>query len=88
MPYEGEFAGYRALQRITETERVQQLLRRAQVYTPGASGPAITPSVPPAAPEQLPGVHRGHRWRQPRGRGQRPGTPAHKWDISRSPAYS
>ena len=54
MPYEGEFAGYRALQRITETERVQQLLRRAQVYTPGASGPAITPSVPPTAPEQLP----------------------------------
>ncbi len=54
MPYEGEFAAYRALQRITETERVQQLLRRAQVYTPGASGPAITPSVPPAAPEPLP----------------------------------
>ena len=54
MPYEGEFAAYRALQRITETERVQQLLRRAHVYTPGASGPAITPSAPPAAPEQLP----------------------------------
>ena len=54
MPHEGEFAGYRALQRITETERVRQLLRRAQVYTPGASGPTITPSVPPAAPEQLP----------------------------------
>ena len=54
MPYEGEFAGYRALQRIAETERVQQLLRRAQVFTPGASGLAITPSAPPAAPEQLP----------------------------------
>jgi NurA domain-containing protein len=54
MPYEGEFAGYRALQRITETERVQQLLRRAQVYTPGTSGPAIEPSTPPATEEPLP----------------------------------
>ena len=32
MPYEGEFAGYRPLRRITETERVQQLLRRARVF--------------------------------------------------------
>ncbi|MGH9891420.1 MAG: DNA double-strand break repair nuclease NurA, partial [bacterium] len=54
MPYEGEFAGYRALRRITETGRVQQLLRRAQVYTPGASGPTITPSAPPRAEEPLP----------------------------------
>ena len=54
MPYEGEFAGYRALHRITETERVQQLLRRAQVYSPGVSGPAITPSVAPSAVQPLP----------------------------------
>jgi hypothetical protein len=54
MPYEGEFAPYRALQRITETERVQQLLRRARVYTPGADGPEITVSTPPAAEEPLP----------------------------------
>ncbi len=54
MPYDGEFAGYRALQRIAETERVQQLLRRAQVYTPGASGPAIEPSTPPTTEEPLP----------------------------------
>jgi len=54
MPFEGEFAGYRALRRITETERVQQLLRRAQVYVPGASGPTITPSAPPEAEEPLP----------------------------------
>jgi hypothetical protein len=53
MPYEGEFAAYRALQRITETERVQQLLRRAQIYTPDTSGPVITPRVPPSAPEPL-----------------------------------
>lgn len=54
MPYEGEFAGYRALQRIAETERVQQLLRRAQVYTPGISGPDIMPRTPPAAEVPLP----------------------------------
>ena len=54
MPYEGEFAGYRALRRITETQRVQQLLRRAQVYTPGTSGPIIAPSVPPATADPLP----------------------------------
>ncbi len=54
MPYEGEFAAYRALQRITETERVRQLLSRALVYTPGTSGPAITPSASPSAPEKLP----------------------------------
>jgi hypothetical protein len=54
MPYEGEFAAYRALQRIAETERVQQLLRRAQVYSPGTSETAVTPSLPPAAEEPLP----------------------------------
>jgi hypothetical protein len=54
MPYEGEFAAYRALQRIAETDRVQQLLRRAQVYTPGPSGPSIVPSPPPTAEEPLP----------------------------------
>ncbi len=54
MPYEGEFAGYRALRRITETARVQQLLRRAQVYTPGTSGPTVTPSASPGAHEPLP----------------------------------
>jgi hypothetical protein len=54
MPYEGEFAGYRALRRITETVRVQQLLRRAQVYAPSASGLTVTPSASPVAHEPLP----------------------------------
>jgi NurA domain len=54
MPYEGEYAGYRALQRIAETERVRQLLRRAQIHTPGTFGPAIIPSAPPTAKEPLP----------------------------------
>jgi hypothetical protein len=34
VPYEGEFAGYRPLQRIVETERVQNLLRRSRVFQP------------------------------------------------------
>ena len=31
MPFEGEFAGYKPLQRIAESERVLQLLRRARI---------------------------------------------------------
>lgn len=54
MGYEGEFAAYRALQRIAETDRVQQLLRRAQVYSPGKSGPTIMPNSPPVAVEPHP----------------------------------
>ena len=50
VPYEGEFASYRSLQRLAETARVKQLLRRAQVYTPGASQAEITPSAPPTPP--------------------------------------
>jgi len=38
MPYEGEFAGYRPLQRIVETERVQGLLRKSRVFQ--QSGPS------------------------------------------------
>jgi hypothetical protein len=54
MPYEGEFAGYRALRRIADTDRVQQLLRRAQVYTSGTGGPAVTPSPSPKVDDPLP----------------------------------
>ncbi len=54
MPYEGEFAAYRALQRIAETDRVKQLLSRSRIYTPSASEPACTPSSPPAVEESLP----------------------------------
>jgi hypothetical protein len=50
MPFEGEFASYQVLRRITEAEKVQELLRRAQV-SPAveATGP-ITPSAPPRLP--------------------------------------
>lgn len=49
MPYDGEFAGYRPLQRIVETERVQQLLRRSRVCKPN-TGNGVT-AVPKPAPD-------------------------------------
>ena len=54
MPYEGEFAQYQPLRRIAETERVQQLLRRARVYQPGADRPLVTPRPAPALTGNLP----------------------------------
>ena len=54
MPYEGEFAGYRSLRRIAETERVQQLLRRARVFQTASSVTLAKPSIPPAPPQSLP----------------------------------
>jgi hypothetical protein len=55
VPYEGEFAGYRPLQRIVETERVQQLLRRSRVYRPNESNGAAVPQPAPAVSVPLPG---------------------------------
>lgn len=55
MPYEGEFAQYRPLQRIAETERVAQLLRRARVYDSQTGQPLLAaPRPAPDAPAQLP----------------------------------
>src|SRR5437667_58120 len=54
MPYEGEFAGYRSLHRITETERVQNLLRKARVFTPPDAACRPPPKVAPDAPRNLP----------------------------------
>jgi hypothetical protein len=53
MPYEGEFAAYRALKRLADTERVQQLLGRAKVCSSEA-GTSVLPKVPPPANEPLP----------------------------------
>lgn len=53
MPYEGEFAGYRSLQRIAETERVKLLLRKARVL-PKSDAPRPTPPLAPPAPSKLP----------------------------------
>lgn len=54
MPYEGEFASYRALKRLADTERVKQLLRRAKVFTPTTSEPSIIPTSPPPCEDPLP----------------------------------
>ncbi|MFP2904134.1 DNA double-strand break repair nuclease NurA [Pyxidicoccus sp. 3LFB2] len=53
MPYDGEFAGYRSLQRIAKTERVQKLLGKARVYV-STSEPRSIPPVAPAPPSRLP----------------------------------
>lgn len=55
MPYDGEFAGYRPLQRIAEADRVRSLLKKSRVYVPESSGvPALVPQVPPPTDQQLP----------------------------------
>jgi NurA domain-containing protein len=55
MPYEGEFAGYKPLQRIAETERVKTLLRKSRVCLPSTVGvPALIPRVPPDTSMPLP----------------------------------
>ena len=55
MPYEGEFAAYKPLQRIAETERVKSLLKKSRVYVPSAVGAnSLVPEVPPTNAEPLP----------------------------------
>jgi len=55
MPYEGEFAGYKPLQRIVETERVKNLLKKSRVCPPNDAGtPALVPKAPPDALTPLP----------------------------------
>lgn len=55
MPYEGEFAGYRPLQRIVETERVQNLLRKSRIFqTDGHASISVSPKSPPPPAGLLP----------------------------------
>jgi hypothetical protein len=54
MPYEGEYAGYRALRRLSETERVKQLLHRAKVARSSTTNPLTPPTVLPESSELLP----------------------------------
>lgn len=55
MPYEGEFAGYKPLQRIAETERVKSLLKKSRALPPGPSGnTCLVPKVSPQASAPLP----------------------------------
>jgi hypothetical protein len=54
MPYEGEFASYRALRRLADAERVKQLLSRARVHPPASSEPAALPAQAPTSVDALP----------------------------------
>ncbi len=55
MPYEGEFAGYKPLQRIAETERVKNLLKKSRVFVPDSAGvPSLVPKLPPEVSTPLP----------------------------------
>ena len=54
MPYEGEFAAYRALQRIADNERVQHLLQRAKVSSLTGVRGSVKPCHPPVAAKTLP----------------------------------
>jgi len=56
VPYEGEFAKYRPLQRIAETERVKQLLSRARIFQASSSSPVVQPVAAPAIDTDLPSL--------------------------------
>jgi hypothetical protein len=52
--YEGEFAGYRSLNRIAQTDRVRKLLTRARVLSPDAQIKIPPPAVAPAPSGERP----------------------------------
>ena len=54
MPYEGEFAGYRSLRRIAETERVQRLLNKAKIANQQSPQSIISPKILPDDNAELP----------------------------------
>jgi hypothetical protein len=55
MPYEGEFAQYRSLNRIAQTDRVRHLLAKARIAPVDASATAtLTPRPAPQAAASLP----------------------------------
>ena len=55
MPYEGEFASYRPLRRIVESEGVQKLLRLSRVRKREDTRASVTPALAPP-PGRLPGL--------------------------------
>jgi hypothetical protein len=54
MPYEGEFAAYRSIRRIVETERVQKLLNRARIFTGNPKQNLLCAVTAPKSVERLP----------------------------------
>jgi hypothetical protein len=56
MPYDGEYAHYQPLKRIVESERVQQLLRRARILDRSTLTQRVTPRPPPAPNTVMPSL--------------------------------
>jgi hypothetical protein len=54
MPYEGEFASYKPLRRVAESERVKALLKKAKMITPTQGADALVPTPAPALNAKLP----------------------------------
>lgn len=54
MPYEGEFASYRSIRRIAETERVKKLLNRARIFKGAQQHSKLSVVPAPASVECLP----------------------------------
>lgn len=54
MPYENEFASYRPLRRIAESESVQALLKKSRIYIPSAATAKLAPLTPPSAAQESP----------------------------------
>jgi hypothetical protein len=54
MPYEGEFAAYKPLQRIAETERVRNLLKKSRIWLPNTIACEAEPTSPPPCTQPLP----------------------------------
>ena len=55
MPYEGEFASYRSIHRITQTDRVKHLLTKSRVISRAEQTASLVPAAAPAAAETAPG---------------------------------
>ena len=49
MPYEGEFASYRSINRIAQDDRVKQFLIRSRVMAPSITAPSLNPQEAPPA---------------------------------------
>ena len=56
MPYEGEYAHYKPLKRIVESERVQQLLRRSRVIDRSVLTQQVMPKPPPQPATAMPSL--------------------------------
>lgn len=56
MPYEGEYAQYRPLKQIVESDRVKQLLARSRVLERPRLQEEVIPKVPPLTEDPLPGI--------------------------------